>query len=320
MKEVLTDANFPRDAEGHTYHVATKLGQVANRIITVGDHVRARRIAELFDGGKAIFEKSSQRLFLTLTGTYKGTPITVVAIGMGFSAVDFFLRECRAVVQGEMIVVRLGSCGSIDESLRIGTVVVPFQSVGVTRNWDYFSPELSGKERSALEPYLITQPIACDKEVHDALLKSLEASTVAPARSDVFGGEKAKAVGNTTNASADSFYAAQGRNDPAFSDANDTLIDDLKKRRPGVATFEMETYALSSLAACANADGSGRIRTGAVQMIFADRNSSGVITPTEVELLELWAGKSVCDALISLPIPEELTQKEGVWSQASTSS
>ncbi|KAE8219172.1 hypothetical protein CF319_g7091 [Tilletia indica] len=315
MKEVLENANFPRDAEGHTYHVATKLGQVANRIITVGDHVRARRIAELFDGGKPIFEKSSQRLFLTLTGTYKGTPITVVAIGMGFSAVDFFLRECRAVVKGEMIVVRLGSCGSIDESLRIGTVVVPYQSLGVSRNWDYFSPELSDKERSAIEPYLITKPIACDKEVHDALLKSLETS-IAPAKPGVFGGEQAKAAGNTINASADSFYAAQGRDDPAFSDANENLIDDLKKRRPGVATFEMETYALNSLAGCANADGSGRIRTGAVQMIFADRNSSGFITPTEVELLELWAGKSVCEALVSLPIPDELTQKEGVWSKA----
>ncbi|CAD6884673.1 unnamed protein product [Tilletia laevis] len=77
MKEVLTDANFPCDPEGHTYHVATKLDQVANHIITIGDHVRARRIAELFDGCKAIFEKSSQRLF--------GTPISVVAIGMGFS-------------------------------------------------------------------------------------------------------------------------------------------------------------------------------------------------------------------------------------------
>ncbi|KAK0537371.1 hypothetical protein OC834_000815 [Tilletia horrida] len=316
MKEVLHDANFPRDSEGHTYHVATKNGEVANRIITVGDHVRARRIAKLFDGGKPIFEKSSQRLFLTLTGTYKGTPITVVAIGMGFSAVDFFLRECRAVVKGEMIVVRLGSCGSIDENICIGTVVVPSESVGVMRNWDYFSPSRSADDRASgsLEPYIITQPLACDREVHDALLKTLESSN-APARPDVFGGQQARVAGNTVNASADSFYSAQGRKDAAFHDANENLIDELKKRTPGVATFEMETFVLNSLAASSNADGSGRIRAGAVQMIFADRNSSGVITPTEVELLENWAGKSVCEALVSLSIPEELTQTEGVWSK-----
>jgi uridine phosphorylase len=59
--------------------------RVANRIITVGDFTRARRISKSFDGGKAIFEFESQRKFLTLTGTFSGVPLTVVAIGMGFS-------------------------------------------------------------------------------------------------------------------------------------------------------------------------------------------------------------------------------------------
>lgn len=72
MKDVLTNANFPMDAEGRTYHVNTKSGQVANRIIVVGDHVRARRIAAHFDGGKILFEQTSQRNFTTLTGVYKG--------------------------------------------------------------------------------------------------------------------------------------------------------------------------------------------------------------------------------------------------------
>lgn len=61
------------------------LPRVANRIITVGDYTRARRISKCFDGGKAVFEHESHRKFLTLTGTYSGVPITVVAIGMGFS-------------------------------------------------------------------------------------------------------------------------------------------------------------------------------------------------------------------------------------------
>jgi uridine phosphorylase len=85
MKETIQDANFPRDAEGRTYHVGTKSGEVANRIITVGDYTRAYRISKSFDGGKAKFEFESHRKFLTLTGTFQGVPITVVAIGMGFS-------------------------------------------------------------------------------------------------------------------------------------------------------------------------------------------------------------------------------------------
>lgn len=72
MKDALTNANFPMDVEGRTYHVNTKSGQVANRIIVVGDHVRARRIAAHFDGGKVLFEHTSQRNFTILTGLYKG--------------------------------------------------------------------------------------------------------------------------------------------------------------------------------------------------------------------------------------------------------
>lgn len=280
MKDVLSNANFPQDAQGRTYHVATKAGQVANRIITVGDQVRAHRISKSFDGGKPIFEFNSQRNFLTLTGTFQGVPISVVAIGMGFSVVDFFVRECRAVVQGDMIIVRLGSCGSMQPELGIGTVVVPKASFGIMRNYDYFHHSTTADERSsgALEPYLITKPLDADAEVHDALLAALEAD-IPPKIAALFGGEEAKAVGNTVNASADSFYGSQGRIDPAFLDANANLMDVIRERRPGVATLEMETFVLNHLAVAANdalelagKNGTqpvhkGKIRTGAVQMM-----------------------------------------------------
>ncbi|PWN50955.1 purine and uridine phosphorylase [Violaceomyces palustris] len=299
-----------QDAEGRTYHVATKSGQVANRIITVGDQVRARRIAKSFDGGKPIFEFCSQRNFLTLTGTFESVPITIVSIGMGFSLVDFFVRECRAVVEGEMIIVRLGSCGSLQPEYGIGTVVVPFSSFGILRNYDYFHHDTDEKDKTsgAIEPYIITKPLDCDKEVHDALLKALKDS-VPEAEASLFGGKKAQAAGNVVNASADSFYSSQGRQDPTFVDENSNLIETVRERRPGTATLEMETFLINHLAESANAaagsnDGK-KIRTGAVQMIFANRTTSDFITPDECEKLELWAGKSVLQALASINIPKE---------------
>lgn len=45
-----------------------------------GDHVRARRIARHMDS--APFEHVSQRGFTTLTGRYKGVPVSIIAIGM----------------------------------------------------------------------------------------------------------------------------------------------------------------------------------------------------------------------------------------------
>ncbi|CBQ73907.1 related to Purine-nucleoside phosphorylase [Sporisorium reilianum SRZ2] len=330
MKDVLSNANFPQDAQGRTYHVATKAGQVANRIITVGDQVRAHRIAASFDGGAPLFSFNSQRNFLTLTGTFRGVPISVVAIGMGFSVVDFFVRECRAVVQGEMIIVRLGSCGSMQPEYGIGTVVVPKASFGISRNYDYFHHDTTPDERrtGALEPYLITRPLDADAEVHDALLAALDKDKPAPSAA-LFGGEEVKAVGDTVNASADSFYGSQGRIDPAFIDANANLIDVIRERRPGVATLEMEMFVLNHLAAAANdaielavKNGetpvhTGRIRTGAVQMIFANRNTSAFISPEECEALERWAGKSVLDALASIDIPR--LHPDGVWNAAASS-
>ncbi|KAN0060805.1 hypothetical protein ACQY0O_007464 [Thecaphora frezii] len=328
MKEVLSNANFPQDAQGRTYHVATKAGQVANRIITVGDSVRAHRIASCFDGGKPLFEFNSQRNFLTLTGTFQGAPISVVSIGMGFSVVDFFVRECRAVVEGEMIIVRLGSCGSLRPDFGIGTVVVPKTSIGITRNYDYFHPDTTAQQRSsgATEPYLISLPLDCDEEVHDRLLKALQDSRP-EAEVALFGGERVKAVGGTLNASADSFYGSQGRTDPSFLDANANLIDILHERHPDLSTLEMETFVLNHLAASANAaldnvapgepvPQTGRIRTGAVQMIFANRTNSAFISPDECHKLEIWAGLSVLQALKNVEIPKEKLHPEGVWGKS----
>lgn len=317
MKDLMLDANFPRDAEGRTYHVGTKPGEVANRIITVGDYTRARRIAKSFDGGKAIFEHESHRKFLTLTGTFKGTPITVVAIGMGFSLVDFFVRECRAVVQGDLLIVRLGSCGSISDRANVGSVVVPYESIGILRNYDHFT----GDGSKTTQPYTITQPLPCDKTLHDQLFTALQATkpTVDPKLFDN-NPNAPIAIDNIKNASADSFYSSQGRQSDLFDDQNEDLIKEIQSKQPDLQTFEMETYLLNHLAISANASKSvqtgkqGTMRMGAVQMVFANRSSQAFITPEQVEILELWCGKAVCEALVSIQIEHDKVHGEGVWS------
>ena len=84
MKETLKNANFPQDAEGRVYHINVKYGEVANRILTVGDHVRARAISKWLDSeeeaGHPLFIHTSQRGFLTITGRYKGVPVTILAM------------------------------------------------------------------------------------------------------------------------------------------------------------------------------------------------------------------------------------------------
>jgi uridine phosphorylase len=47
-----------------------------------------------------------------------------------------------------------------------------------------------------------------------------------------------------------------------------------------------------------------RIRAASVQMVYAQRDSLGVITPEEVEELEAWVGRAVLDCLIRVGISE----------------
>ncbi|CAG8823967.1 19906_t:CDS:2, partial [Dentiscutata erythropus] len=55
----------------------------------------------------------------------------------GYTMMDIFLREIRQVVDGELLIIRLGTCDSIGNP-NIGDVIVPSGAFSVTRNYDYF--------------------------------------------------------------------------------------------------------------------------------------------------------------------------------------
>ncbi len=117
----------------------------------MGDLHRAKTIAETFlDKHSAepetkevpkIFSHLSSRGFATYTGTYKGVPVTIIGTGMGYSMIDFSIRENSAIIDGSIVIIRIGTCGSIDCSLDVGEVVVHDQSVMITRNPDAFRKE-----------------------------------------------------------------------------------------------------------------------------------------------------------------------------------
>lgn len=90
--------------------------------MTAGDPARVRRFAAFLDQTPKPFELVSARGFVTITGRYKGVPVSLCAIGMGVSSLsvrrrrlmrsvgypncDFLVRETRAVVEGDMAFIR----------------------------------------------------------------------------------------------------------------------------------------------------------------------------------------------------------------------
>ncbi|KAJ4474500.1 purine and uridine phosphorylase [Lentinula aciculospora] len=351
MKDKLTDANFPRTADNRVYHLGLRPGEIANRIVTVGSPSRALIIATHLDKEPTKFRLESERGFQTITGRYKGIPVSVISIGMGAPNMDFFVRETRECVTGDMVIIRLGSCGSLNLSAPVGTVVVPKACVFITRNVDFdfgsFNDEPSGQEA-----YRISKPVSDDSRLHQIVIDSLKNARPP--------GDQTVVEGNLVNASADSFYSSQGRL-TSFPDHNSHLVDELMRQVDGLGTLEMETHHLYHLAKCWNnrpksststkpehttpplttgpvqpvtLDSIGanssitapapaaivdsKIHVSAAQMVFAARTSANrdFILPERVKAIEEWGGKGVLEALIAYHIPNErLHPEEGsVWS------
>ncbi|KAJ9074202.1 hypothetical protein DSO57_1006273 [Entomophthora muscae] len=268
-------ANFPVDEQGRVHHVGVKPGEVANRIITVGESNRAWKIAENLDGNKEdLIVVTSTRGFTTITGKFNSVPISIISIGMGTSMMDFFVREVRAVVEGPMYIVRFGSCGSLRGDASVGALALASEAVGCIRNFDYFHSDASTEE-----PYLLSKPIPGDSEFPN-LLKELASS-----EEKLFSG---------LNVTADSFYSSQGRQTGHFRDDNETLIAKVHKTYPNVLSFEMETFQLYHLAACSKEKS---IRAYAVHMIFADRVNDIFLSDDLKHVVEPRVGKLVLQAL-----------------------
>ncbi|KIO16453.1 hypothetical protein M407DRAFT_246975 [Tulasnella calospora MUT 4182] len=350
MKNRITDANFPRTGDGRVYHLGLRQGEVANRIVTVGDPSRARRISKFLDASPEPFVLQSERGFLTITGKYSGTPISIIAIGMGIGNMDFFVRECRESLDGDMAIIRLGSCGSLVPELPVGSLSLPKACVGITRNYDYdftAATTESSTYRSSNPPYSISRLV----EGHQPLQLHLKEVTEATRPE---GASDAAVRADFVNASADSFYSSQGRQ-TSFPDHNEGLVSELLERVPGVATLEMETHHLFHLAAVypkppselplkstasrpvltrpegeISATGSapkseteqehsrasrGAIYATAIQMIFAQRQSQDFITPEEVVLRENWAGKACLEALVKFNVQSTQPDEGSVWAK-----
>ncbi|KAF8587464.1 purine and uridine phosphorylase [Ramaria rubella] len=333
MKDTITDANFPRTSEGRVYHLGVRSGELANRIITVGPPSRAKSIATLLSPYPPPFVLESERGFLTITGVYDGVPISIVAIGMGAANADFFVREARECVTGDMVIVRLGSCGGLLESLSVGSIVVPRASVSITRNYDFDFTDPHALDGDA---YRISKPVSADPELHDAVFGALTSLKPPHMKVDV--------RGDTVNASADSFYSSQGRQ-TSFPDHNTHLIDDILQRVDGLASLEMETFHILHLAVSWSQrvrdedtilpdtpdssappvhhfpvspsviashrtsthtehkhTQSSKIRATSVQMIFAARLSRDFITPAQVQETQVWTGRAVLQALSTFKI------------------
>jgi len=293
----MSDANFPKDNEGRVYHLAVKHGEVANRILSVGDPQRAAIIASLLDNPANVFEVKAKRGFVIYTGRKNNVPVSIIATGMGFPMMDFVVRETRAIVDGHMAIIRLGTCGTPRSDVDVGCVSVASPgSVNILRNPDAFDPSnTDGK----IPYYTVSKLVQSDKDLTETLVSTLQQSV------------KSGQVIQGLNATADTFYSTQGRQTALFDDHNKSTIEDLDATHH-VTTLEMETFHLLHLAKCSF----GSIKAAASTIVLAQRKSNAFLDHSTLVKLEKEAGEGCLQALASYSLESTMdNDPEAVWNK-----
>lgn len=277
-------------ANGKNLHMEVGFGDIANRIITVGAVSRAEKIATFLDKDAPTKTITSHRGFTTITGEYKGVPVSIVAIGMGPSMMDFFVRESRAVINGPMAIVRFGTCGGLTHESVAGAIVVASSGSGyITRNPDAFSNLYDGGAADPnVKPYNLHKVCPADTDLSNLVFSELVANDKLEEKYIIRG----------TNVTAESFYSSQGRIDPGFDDRNQDIFHLVSQHYPTATTFEMETFMLLHLAKCSKVP----IKASAAAIVVANRPTGDVITGDSLILHEAEGGRAILEAIVKISL------------------
>lgn len=104
-----------------TPHISAAPGDFAPVCLLPGDPRRARHIAETFlDDPRLVTDVRSMEGF---TGTYQGAPVSVMPHGMGIPSCSIYATELVREYGVERL-IRVGSCGSLQAGLGLGSVLV----------------------------------------------------------------------------------------------------------------------------------------------------------------------------------------------------
>lgn len=224
-------------ASGKQYHIGLKPGDLAPTILLCGDPARVEKAARhLRKTGPAI----RHREYVTVTGTYQGVPVSVMATGMGPDNTEIAVVEIAQIVNSPTL-IRIGSSGGLQKEMDLGDMVISTGAVRLENTTNFF----------VCEGY----PAVAHYEVVQALI------TAAKNLKFPFH------VGLT--ATAPGFYGAQGRTVPGFKPKDPDIPKKLAEMN--VKNLEMEASALFVLSTLAG------FRAGAVCAIYANRHANRFI-------------------------------------------
>ena len=141
MSKVFPASQLIINDDGSAFHLHLRPEFLADKIILVGDQDRVNMVASFFDEGSIECDVQS-REFHTITGKYKGKRISCISTGIGTDNCDIVMNEIDTLanvdyttreekpVKRSLEIVRIGTCGGMQEDIPLGTFLVSQKSIG----------------------------------------------------------------------------------------------------------------------------------------------------------------------------------------------
>ncbi len=211
----ITDATIMADEAGRQYHLQVGPGELAEKILLVGDPKRAHLAASFFD---TITVTRENRGYVCVSGMYQGQFLSAMAIGIGAPSAEIALMEAFQLTK-KPVLLRVGTCGGIQGYIQPGDLIVTSGALRFEDTTAQYVPNM--------------YPALSHHEVVAALIQNLKKSGYT------------HHVGLT--ASTSSFYAGQGREIPGFPSRNLNRVEEMEALH--VLNFEMESSLVLTLAA-----------------------------------------------------------------------
>lgn len=236
--------------DGSVFHLHVKPGQLADKVILVGDPGRVSLVASYFERTECEIEN---REFKTMTGVYRGKRITVISTGIGCDNIDIVMNEMDALVNIDFTtrcekdnlksldIVRIGTCGGLQKYTPEGTFVCSEISIGFDGLLNFY------EGRNAV----------CDLPLERALLDHLgwSGNLCSPAPYAVHADhELVERIARTDlirgiTVACGGFFGPQGRRlrIPLADPHQNEKIESFEYKKHRITNYEMESSALAGL-------------------------------------------------------------------------
>ena len=248
-KKYFAESELIINADGSVFHLHIKPEQLADKVILVGDPGRVSLVASHFEKVECDIQS---REFHTITGSYKGKRISVLSTGIGCDNIDIVMNELDALANIDfstrheksplksLTLVRLGTCGGLQEYTPEGTYIASEKSIGFDGLLNYYA----GRNE------------ACDLEFEEAFKKHMDwnpqkgAPYVIDSDKETLNRIAGDDMVRGVTIACGGFFGPQGRElrIPLADPNQNEKIESVEYNGYRITNFEMESSALAGLA------------------------------------------------------------------------